>query len=593
MMTTNTITQSATGDATPSIAGIGKKGKATKQSLFSKLLAQLSHKPGQASKLAAQQQKATSVAAEQSGSQMATLTKGANGKTASKAGNHHSKIEMDASPKLTTKAETHLVKSDVDSSDAIATSMEGHSTSILLVQGKHTNTSASAALTTTSVPISKTASSKSSKLEVGADAGEKVSTGQATGNKSGLLGSEANIGSTKVNTKEVGADAGEKVSTGEATRNKSGLLGSVANIGSTKVNTKEVGVKLESVQAEPEATTLQLSQDSKGTSAKTVGLQAQSPQVSLDKVAHQTIGEQPNPQAQVVANQDAQALDALTKQTEKSAHKNNPMINEQSQPLTASQMPETQKLIAKSNNKVVGADVAEQTGVEHVRSEGSKAQQALAGALQQRNNATEPNQPAAAQIASPLVTTRIPDAGNSSMQQDFASNQDEAELSWLDAGKVDNKISKTNDFQAHMAYRSQKAFSANEAMLEIVRSAKDGSTTLELQLEPAHLGKVQITIQMDAAKQIQVAISMDQAASRQALEQHLPQLRSMLAQQGLDLGSFSMQMNQQQHQEQPARGFAHGHANTSSESALLNNVSQTTTRTGVNLASDGHLSIMA
>ncbi|HIP07527.1 MAG TPA: flagellar hook-length control protein FliK [Mariprofundaceae bacterium] len=128
-------------------------------------------------------------------------------------------------------------------------------------------------------------------------------------------------------------------------------------------------------------------------------------------------------------------------------------------------------------------------------------------------------------------------------------------------------------------------------MLAIVKSAKDGKTSLELQLEPANLGKVQVSIQIDSQKQIQVAFTVEQQASRQALEQHMPQLRLALAQQGLDLGGFSMQM-QQQHQEQKQSSTQH----TSLNSELLADVDleiMQENRMGVNIATDGRLSILA
>ena len=183
------------------------------------------------------------------------------------------------------------------------------------------------------------------------------------------------------------------------------------------------------------------------------------------------------------------------------------------------------------------------------------------------------------------------DTSLTSSQQDFLSNQQDTNPTMLDMSKVDNK-SKNTDFQAQLAYKTQQSYTPHDAVLEIVKSAKDGSTTLELQLEPAHLGKVQVHIQTDAAKQLQVMFTVEHSASRQALEQQMPQLRLAMAQQGLDLGSFSMQMNQQQTQQQ-----AHSQQQTTTDYTMADqaNIQDSTTQQsiGVNIAGDGRLSILA
>jgi|GEM_PF-6788277 len=83
-----------------------------------------------------------------------------------------------------------------------------------------------------------------------------------------------------------------------------------------------------------------------------------------------------------------------------------------------------------------------------------------------------------------------------------------------------------------------------EAMIEIARSARDGQFRLEMQLNPEHLGKIHVSLTADGNRQVQVHLVVDQSASRQLLEQNLPHLRQALAQQGLNLGDFSMQSGQ-------------------------------------------------
>jgi len=90
-------------------------------------------------------------------------------------------------------------------------------------------------------------------------------------------------------------------------------------------------------------------------------------------------------------------------------------------------------------------------------------------------------------------------------------------------------------------------WSVAAAMREIGRAASRKQFRIELRLEPAHLGKIQVYLDSDASKQIQVHIVVDQSTSRQVIEQHLPSLRQALDQQGLDMGSFSMASQHDQH----------------------------------------------
>jgi flagellar hook-length control protein FliK len=92
---------------------------------------------------------------------------------------------------------------------------------------------------------------------------------------------------------------------------------------------------------------------------------------------------------------------------------------------------------------------------------------------------------------------------------------------------------------------SSGPWSVAAAMQQIGHAAGQGKFQLELTLTPAHLGKVQVILESDANKQIQVHFIIDQAASRQAIEQHLPALRQALADQGLNMDSFSMESSEQ------------------------------------------------
>ena len=81
---------------------------------------------------------------------------------------------------------------------------------------------------------------------------------------------------------------------------------------------------------------------------------------------------------------------------------------------------------------------------------------------------------------------------------------------------------------------------AFEAVQQIAHSAAQGHARLDIQLEPAHLGKLHVSLQTDAAKQLVVHIAAEQPAAQQAIQQHLPQLRLALESQGMNPGEFSL-----------------------------------------------------
>lgn len=63
---------------------------------------------------------------------------------------------------------------------------------------------------------------------------------------------------------------------------------------------------------------------------------------------------------------------------------------------------------------------------------------------------------------------------------------------------------------------------------------RDGSREARLQLHPAELGRVQVTINTDG-DQARVVFVAESAAAREAIEQAMPRLREALAQQGMEL----------------------------------------------------------
>ena len=125
---------------------------------------------------------------------------------------------------------------------------------------------------------------------------------------------------------------------------------------------------------------------------------------------------------------------------------------------------------------------------------------------------------------------------------------------------------------------SSGPWSVSAAMQEIGNAASQERYRLELNLDPAHLGKIKVYLDSDANKQIQVHLVVDQSASRQIIEQHLPALRQALAQHGLDMGGFSMDsQHDQEGQPSASQHEQSDHAASTSSTPLETTESQIST----------------
>ena len=76
----------------------------------------------------------------------------------------------------------------------------------------------------------------------------------------------------------------------------------------------------------------------------------------------------------------------------------------------------------------------------------------------------------------------------------------------------------------------------------------------ELELEPQGLGKMQIQLSIGPDQQASVQFIVQQQSSRDAVEQTLPKLREMLAQQGIQLTQSSVQQQSQQQNQSNSSG---------------------------------------
>jgi len=194
-----------------------------------------------------------------------------------------------------------------------------------------------------------------------------------------------------------------------------------------------------------------------------------------------------------------------------------------------------EKPVAKTPTEVMGAAV------------GAHLQHAKAAHAQQPQQTQQLNSnavAAGAQIS--LSEASLADSG-SQFSDNKGGQGTQSSTSMLGDVKSTGSSSSSNaNFQNYLTSKTAPVLSVFDSMNHIAQSAKNGQTRLEIQLDPANLGKIQISLQSDASKQLQVHMVVDQIMTRTALEQQLPQLRAALAQQGFDLSGFSMGSQGQQ-----------------------------------------------
>ncbi|OIO70856.1 MAG: hypothetical protein AUJ57_07905 [Zetaproteobacteria bacterium CG1_02_53_45] len=223
----------------------------------------------------------------------------------------------------------------------------------------------------------------------------------------------------------------------------------------------------------------------------------------------------------------------------------------------------------------------------------------FAAALQASNNAK--NTPAQVQqtasqtsisAAEQGITVSDASTSDSNGQSSDRGHQDGRTMSAMgsEARSGTTSAAGNTQFQSYLSNKTAPAMSIFDSMNHVAQSASNGQTKLEIQLDPLHLGKIQISLQTDANKHLQVHMIVDQGTTRAAIEQQLPALKAALAQQGLDLSGFSMGSRDQ--------GQGYGSENGSHRSSFqsANNDSgiteiQSTQQPG--RTSEGRLSILA
>jgi len=211
-----------------------------------------------------------------------------------------------------------------------------------------------------------------------------------------------------------------------------------------------------------------------------------------------------------------------------------------------------------------GAVVANTAEIEHIEQQARAATKVHVAAVQQSDTKvkvdTERLTPLATSIHAAQqhatstpnqnngVSTVIPSVTREAAQEESGAqsgdkgNQDTRGSQMLAADSRASSSSSVSgsNFQQYLNHKPAPTMTMFDSIQHIAQAARNGHTKLEIQLDPAHLGKIHITLQIDASKQLQVHMIVDQSATRTVIDQQLPALRHALAQQGLDLSGFSM-----------------------------------------------------
>ncbi|MDQ6987757.1 MAG: flagellar hook-length control protein FliK [Mariprofundaceae bacterium] len=267
------------------------------------------------------------------------------------------------------------------------------------------------------------------------------------------------------------------------------------------------------------------------------------------------------------------------------------------------------------NNKLQNAQIGE-TNKHRQDTQTSITQQALLAARLQTNNvkpehaqrsAASPSAANGSTSHAALVNLLNQNAGqfadsqqgntqfghgqNNNSAADLTARQDVADSRFSGLLQSDSRSPSGPDGNLQRFVTTAYPLKALEAMHHIAQSAKNGATRLELQLEPAHLGKIHISLQTDAAKQLQMHLTVEQAVTRQVIEQHLPQLRTALEQQGLSLDQFSLQTGSQQQHAAQDQGFSDRTDEQAQPNDGTSAPAQSETPANIQTAAHGRLSI--
>ncbi|WP_167631899.1 flagellar hook-length control protein FliK [Mariprofundus ferrooxydans] len=218
----------------------------------------------------------------------------------------------------------------------------------------------------------------------------------------------------------------------------------------------------------------------------------------------------------------------------------------QNSPQTSEQVPESSvfsRAIPSVKGEKQAAGLAKNEKVKHASEAKQNAGTERVSPVALHNVTTQqPSQPPAAAGTSTAETlTQGLAQGDSGQQSGDKGNQEPHSFQVTSADNRPASASvSASHFQQYLNHRPTPTMTMFDSIQHIAQSAKNGQTKLEIQLDPVNLGKIHISLQTDASKQIQIHMIVDQSGTRTAMDQQLPAIRHALAEQGLNLSGFSM-----------------------------------------------------
>ena len=118
-----------------------------------------------------------------------------------------------------------------------------------------------------------------------------------------------------------------------------------------------------------------------------------------------------------------------------------------------------------------------------------------------------------------------------------------------------SNLASAPDFDLAMPQAPSESEFVDELGARMQVMLRDGVRKAHIQLQPAELGRLQVTISMEG-DQARVAFLADAGATRDAIEQSLPRLREMLEQNGLQLAQSDLGQRGFQREESRPDGAA-------------------------------------
>ncbi|WP_339142312.1 flagellar hook-length control protein FliK [Pseudoalteromonas galatheae] len=203
--------------------------------------------------------------------------------------------------------------------------------------------------------------------------------------------------------------------------------------------------------------------------------------------------------------------------------------------------------------------------------ENSKLMQAEASIAKEAGK----NERQPANVATSTPTPVKPEVGNTSAPQDTNSlNQTLKEVQQIQQSQPANQSTaqtkQTTDANLQQAINIARQDAAKELHQRVGMMLNLNNKEAEIRLDPPELGAMQIRIKSDA-EQAQVNIVVQNQQAKELLEQSMPRLREMLAEQGIELGDSHISHQQggnTDSESQTAGGNANGQHTLSDEQGV-------------------------